>query len=450
MSETLTRGTAEALQKLVARSIACIKQIDASKIPRRTVYRLNMKSWNGEEFLPTEELDFSYLLPIVLHEFEASSDYDNVVWALDNDPLIDKHLGKMVGTSEETTRIQVYPMLRWFLGEYFRKANGSETIEQQALDSCIKSLESAFVSETVNVDFLSVLCNFKMDPDVIDLGSDVILQGLNCQDVSSLWNSHGGLQQLFPMTGFPLSSPSDISGVLRFRKQYLKQIISGDPPLRKPVLVSTQETANLFATVITGLRLLKSGAVRMGPIFKTPDFPFMTGSTSVLQGAILHRHGEETYSLLQSDIDSLKDVVGALRKISPSSRNAMTTGINRISYASERASAEDALIDIMIALEALVLSGVGAAKYRGELRFRLSLYIARFLAKDESERVRLYKLVREAYDLRSKIVHGDALDDQEKVKVTEISGVARQVAMELLKRTAANEPPIDWDHLALN
>lgn len=64
------------------------------------------------------------------------------------------------------------------------------------------------------------------------------------------------------------------------------------------------------------------------------------------------------------------------------------------------------LLDATIALEALFLGD----PYDRELRYRLSLRVARLLAADLDTRTRLAKAVRAAYDLRSKIAHGATVD----------------------------------------
>jgi hypothetical protein len=67
-----------------------------------------------------------------------------------------------------------------------------------------------------------------------------------------------------------------------------------------------------------------------------------------------------------------------------------------------RTRPEDQLLDYWIALEALF-----ASDGRGELRFRCSLRIAAYLGKSADERVALYKEMRDSYDARSDLVHGE-------------------------------------------
>lgn len=73
---------------------------------------------------------------------------------------------------------------------------------------------------------------------------------------------------------------------------------------------------------------------------------------------------------------------------------------SRVVSAVLRPAAEDALIDAVVAWEAL-FGDTG-----GELRFRIAASIAWLLGPSPAERQALFKLGRDIYDYRSKIVHG--------------------------------------------
>ena len=75
----------------------------------------------------------------------------------------------------------------------------------------------------------------------------------------------------------------------------------------------------------------------------------------------------------------------------------------RFSYAHERHDWEDRIIDLLIAAEAIFLSQAGS---QGELKYRLKLHAAMFLATDSKTRKQIFEDMSLAYDLRSKIVHG--------------------------------------------
>jgi hypothetical protein len=79
----------------------------------------------------------------------------------------------------------------------------------------------------------------------------------------------------------------------------------------------------------------------------------------------------------------------------------------RFNAAMDRTSLDDAVVDHMIAAEALFLRGTGSPEDRGELGFRLSLRAAKFIARDEVQRVSMFKFIKTAYGVRSTISHGD-------------------------------------------
>lgn len=80
--------------------------------------------------------------------------------------------------------------------------------------------------------------------------------------------------------------------------------------------------------------------------------------------------------------------------------------IKRFRNSIERYSPDDPerLLEYAIALEAIYLSDSNTE--RGELTYRLRLRVARFLKEDYKDREEVFKLIRDLYDLRSKIAHG--------------------------------------------
>lgn len=77
----------------------------------------------------------------------------------------------------------------------------------------------------------------------------------------------------------------------------------------------------------------------------------------------------------------------------------------RFSYAHERKAWEDKIIDLLIAAEAIFLSGS-----EGELSFQLALRASLLLGKDFQTRKTVFEDMKLAYKLRSKIVHGSMVE----------------------------------------
>jgi hypothetical protein len=71
-----------------------------------------------------------------------------------------------------------------------------------------------------------------------------------------------------------------------------------------------------------------------------------------------------------------------------------------------RHSPEDRLIDLWIALEALVLPDGS-----GELRYRAALRLAQLVGEDAEGKTKAFELARRSYDCRSRVVHGSTVPD---------------------------------------
>jgi len=464
MPGTFAKGTVETFRLLVDRSLEHLVNLDKSMVSLRTPDRIVSLSassigWDSEiEPDPAAAASQCWLM------LNGQSDFAELKKDIEADPLIASHLGNTVGTELQTEHISLEKVLNRFLLDYFKSEQGRAALahvvfdknrsavpEEAALSKIVSQYERAFDSDRVSVEFFTILEGFRMEPLQVQLESNLLLEGLDTKAVVALWNSDKGVRESFPLWGFYNKSPQQIHGRLKVHIETQKLVFStGSQPEPTPKSVEI-EAINSLALATDALRLLKPGAVSMGPIFARSNSPFLCPRTFFLPWVGSSPYGEP-YSLDTADFEPLTSVVSAIRSARQTSKKqqkALLLAVDRISRSSVRIRKEDALLDVMIALEALVLSGAGDPTIRGELRFRLSLYVARFLARNRGERERLYKLVRKAYDLRSKVVHGDTLDEQEKATVIEVVNVARQVALALLKRTSANEPPINWDSLTL-
>ncbi len=86
---------------------------------------------------------------------------------------------------------------------------------------------------------------------------------------------------------------------------------------------------------------------------------------------------------------------------------ALRNAMRRLFYAETRVLPEDRLVDLMIAAET-IYTKVGS---RGELSFQLSQNAALWHDGTNMERRAAFKVMRDAYKLRSDIVHGSMVDD---------------------------------------
>jgi hypothetical protein len=115
--------------------------------------------------------------------------------------------------------------------------------------------------------------------------------------------------------------------------------------------------------------------------------------------------------------------------------------IARWNNALERPNAQDRLIDLWILLESLF---TGDSKT--ELRYRASLRIAAFLGGNHAERVSVFKVIRDSYDLRSKLVHGVAephMTQEEEQLVALTQEYSRRALVEVIRRGGIRVDTLD-------
>jgi hypothetical protein len=137
----------------------------------------------------------------------------------------------------------------------------------------------------------------------------------------------------------------------------------------------------------------------------------------------------------------------------------------RIAFAPDGAYAGDRLADYVSALEALVMRH---ESYQGEIMYRFGHRVA-VLTAARGDRARISKLARDLYDMRSKVVHGEAIPDdhgfgtlfldeqprrrKRSIKVGSIGELERQardIAKTALVETMRQTDPVDWDRLVLS
>ena len=88
--------------------------------------------------------------------------------------------------------------------------------------------------------------------------------------------------------------------------------------------------------------------------------------------------------------------------------SVLAAAIHRFSLACSRPDPRDRLVDLTIACESLFLSDTGSVQERGELKYRLALRACTFVEVEGLTRRQLFDRVGRAYNIRSRIVHGEA------------------------------------------
>ena len=133
---------------------------------------------------------------------------------------------------------------------------------------------------------------------------------------------------------------------------------------------------------------------------------------------------------------SAKDLVPAIKLFNfllNNEKNSVNIAVNRLTLAYLRETEEDAIIDLMIGIEALVTN-----KDFGEISYKVSTRVALILSTLETYPYNILEtrqIIKHLYKFRSKVVHGESFTDKNKIiKIREDVQIDTiQIAIEVLQ-----------------
>ena len=194
----------------------------------------------------------------------------------------------------------------------------------------------------------------------------------------------------------------------------------------------------------TGIRVIQSW--RATPVAVEAALPFwlLSGGGGVKHPVELLPRGFPRLSKQRPlPVRELSELMGKLGDLPSQSRRRLDIALRRLRNASEKLDEEDRVIDLCIALEALFMEKGEWSKQRKIIARRGSWHFADSVQERQSIRAAL----KEFYELRSEIVHGNPATpqthDEERHRGMLISRIL-DVARASLKTMIAEGRPQDW------
>ena len=159
--------------------------------------------------------------------------------------------------------------------------------------------------------------------------------------------------------------------------------------------------------------------------------PGLTGGLSgdfELMEVIPRRH----VRLQPLDKDTVTDQLRKFMQLSRDVKQKLSTPLRRLAIANTRRNVDDRAVDLGIALEAMF-----GGRANSEITHKVAVRGSVFTSRKSDERLRNYKILKTAYNLRSKIVHGGQVQADQMIKsvclpaseVVERSAVLLQLAL---------------------
>ncbi len=399
------------------------------------------------------------LWPILSDEWlNLRPNHEACVECLKADAIVGPHLDRLIGTSMSTSRLEandilmslIYAMVDdekhlVFSDEKFR-------IKWQELISSFRA--DQIVSKTV-----ATLPYLVVPTLPLQLNNEVVLDRLTDEEVTRCYQV-GVIRPISPR--FPLIYGEIAVGIRR--TMVLPKLIKRDDEPLEPIDAKDEGSFGnrplyreglVIDDVLSALRLFKHTQIRATGLATWCDFPWLSSGTS------FQIIGQWPYGgKLELSEDEVPRFL-ALWRLLETGATRFGFSIHRFNLAFDRRLLIDRIVDLVIAAEALFLSDLGV-KDRGELRFRFALRAAKFIQHPSYGEREIFRIMRQAYDARSAIVHGGLPDEthlpdnQSADLPTFIDIIEELIRLGLCKALSMEEDgskirqPAYWDDLVLS
>jgi hypothetical protein len=178
--------------------------------------------------------------------------------------------------------------------------------------------------------------------------------------------------------------------------------------------------------VVLGLRLLKKGDVVGNAVFSILLSDQRLLESSYLEEESIPQTFVSTYVLMFDDIPSLKALLVKIQEIDFAKRGSLHLACKRFQRTYGESDAEDKLIDLMIAFEALFLKGEKIGTSSGKI---VAVACSHLLGKSDEERDKIRASLLKAYKIRSSIVHGSVYVPtvKDNIVVNDLSDIVSEI-----------------------
>lgn len=333
-----------------------------------------------------------------IHSVEG---YDSSVAALEADPVVSRHLNRLVGCQQGALCLDANRVLR---GMFYESIGREDTIafDQDRFKREWLAFSEFLLAERIGFKTIAPIPGLQLPGFPFQLNDELVIDRLTDDEVTRCV-SVNSLRPTFE--GFPVIEAETAIGIRKF--DYLPKTLGADPSSSLEPLSGSEGSFGrrpafrydlLCDDVLCALRIFKHGRIHC------------TGGASwtdawLSMGITYHVRGQSAlfslYELTEAEAPRFLKLWGLLEK----AELFLEFSIHRFNLAFGRELLADRIVDLVIAAESLFLADLDALD-RGELRFRVSLRTAKFIKHPTYGAEDVFGLMRRAYDARSAVVHG--------------------------------------------
>lgn len=357
-----------------------------------------------------------HLGPFLHYYKDHSPLYDRAVAAITNDKDVGPAIGKMIGDEGHLRRFDSDSVIN-HAASGIAKANGKLSVVKAEVSKRLAEARR-YVTETVAYSTLIIpMPGLKSYRFPLQIDEGIHIDRLNEDEIGA----SAGAGVLRPLAvDMPLLDAEECVGV-RVGIESARVLIDAhelqatrddrrrkrneqSARLHKFGRISRAEMADVMEDVLFVLRLARPEFVgTLGAVLFTDG---LSGRSMTWVARPTHGYVRTAYEI---QVDTARQIRSFWRELkAQAGRRHSLPSIceRRFNAAIDRVSLDDAIIDYLIAAEALYLSDAGSPDNRGELGYRLALRVATLLEEAPDERLALHRFVKRAYDAKSRISHG--------------------------------------------
>ncbi len=338
--------------------------------------------------------------------------------ALSDDPHVESAVGFQL-KPEDRAVVLWQSVIGPILQRYGRRCPGWAWDEALAR-RLIADWRASHGSTAIPHQSIAPLHNLRGMTEPVQIRDGLAIRRMTDEDRDALWRGFGAHSSGHTVTVEQLEAWTDVID-LRWSQPR-------KPPLSDEIAIEQIED------LVTALRLHHPGVTGTTIVWTRPDPPDAPGASWPSErlytphGAGLFAHALQTH-VGPGDAATLRALAGTVAAARED--RAVALALRRFNTAYERYTPEDALIDLWIAFEAVLVPD-GTA----ELSYRAALRIARMAGPTPSDRERAFARAKRSYAVRSKVVHGDAPPDD----LHQVLEETRDMARMLLRRWLLDPP----------
>ena len=332
--------------------------------------------------------------------------------------LYDKEIGYAIEMGvlegkEEWEKLLKEDTLYKFFKRYLSKSDSTKFDETVFRETYLE-FEDYLTSDSIVYRARTVLLNFQMDRDEMQLGENLHIERMDPED------------SLSQMARAPIHP--------RYRNQREFFVLEKTYETDKFDENQTEQADRTFDEIVLAFRLFKSiGDIGYYAVIAEATSLFHENGVRSIGQPLVDFFGKK-YHLSEEESDEFVSFWHSMERLLNDPPESFRIALDKFSNSFQRENENDRLLDLVITLEAIYLKE-GEAQ---EMSYRLSQRGALFLGENKERALNIKQILRDSYNTRSTLVHGGSTNVTQD-EIIELHELTRESLSKFLSETESGK-----------